>query len=248
MPTASTSNTLTESELLTLLEWDPEKYGIGVRSIDEQHKILIALTNEMTRLYVAKAHPTLLIGGLQRTASSAQGGFTAANSDAAATSPIGSPAGAKSGLMGRIAKAAVQHSHAIATSASSPMVPTTGASCMLGSYSKFPVCGFRQFDPDLQRGSEMAKVIEDLVTYTCKYLLVEDHLLETYAYVDRAMQQQDHELFTCEVSYCFRLMEDCSCQVGDIRRLLLFLRLWLSGHIPRDRKYAPMLIEKGVGT
>lgn len=233
---ASNANSLTEAELLTLLEWDPEKYGIGVRSIDEQHKILIALTNELTRLYAVKAHPSLALGGVRT------GNVDGAPSPKAATPQ----SKGTSTILGRLAKAAVQQQQQNGVPASSSgHIPA--ATCSLSSFSKYPVVGHRQFDPDLQSGSETAKIVEDLVTYTCKYLLVEDHLLETYAYVDRAMQQQDHELFTCEVSYCFRLIEEYSCQISDIRRLLLFLRLWLSGHIPRDRKYAPMLIEKGVG-
>ena len=103
-------------------------------------------------------------------------------------------------------------------------------------------------DPHFQRGSQLAKIIDDLVSYTAKYLVAEDHTLDTFAYIDRQSQFHDHELFTNEVARAFKLVEDFNMQEADVRRLLQFLKYWIAEHIPRDRKYAPMLIEKGVGS
>lgn len=235
---------VSESDLLTLVEWDTEKYGIGVRAIDEQHKILILLANELTNLYTSIVHPHLA----HHSAMSSQSSLVQEQSSSVASPSTRS-------LTSQLAKAALARVHALHHASAEVEGKAGGGSksrthlfaAGLVGQPSFPVVGNRQFDPRLQRGSDVAKVVEDLMTYTCKYLLVEDHLLDTYAYVDRAMQQQDHELFASEVAFALKLSEEHNCQIGDIRRLLVFLRLWLTGHIPRDRKYAPMLIEKGVG-
>jgi hemerythrin len=203
-----------------------------VRVIDEQHKLLIGLTNELTRMYIVIAYPKMPSGLLSPL--------------------VNMSMGVKNHSTARVARAAVAQVHVINAvqkevergSASRHSFSEGGG----GSAKPFPVVGIRQFDPQLQRGSELSKLVEDLVTYTCKYLLVEDHMLETYAYPDRGMQQQDHELFSNEVSLLFKLVEDYNCQLSDLRRMLVFLRLWMAEHIPRDRKYAPMLIDKGVGS
>jgi hemerythrin len=245
---ASASSTFTqpninEVDLLSFIEWDPERFGIGVKSIDEQHKILITITNSLTKVYVAAVYPKLSdsMEALLGVASPVNNvSLLQSSRQPSSRSIIKATV-----LQARIADA-VREAESEAAALLDPVL----------AHKNFPIVGFRQFNPALQGGgncaqqqpSELQKVVEDLVTYTCKFLLAEDHMLETYAYPDRALQQQDHELFSNEVSFLFKLVEEKNTQISDVRRMLVFLRLWLSGHIPRDRKYAPMLIEKGVGS
>jgi hemerythrin len=240
-PSANAQPNISEADLLSFIEWDPERFGIGVKSIDEQHKILITLTNGLTRVYLAAAYPKL------SASMDTLGVASPLNASSANAAPLISSNKAPSsrGVM----KSAVIQAKALAAIREVEAETSLLLDPVLG-HKDFCVVGFRQFDPLLQASSnvELNKVVEDLVTYTCKFLLAEDHMLETYAYPDRALQQQDHELFINEVSFLFKLVEENNAQLSDIRRMLVFLRLWLSGHIPRDRKYAPMLIEKGVGS
>lgn len=238
------SNLLSEAELLTLIEWDPEKFGIGVRCIDEQHKILITLANELTKAYIAVAYPKMHAQNSQNTSRSHTPNATAvgATPHKPNLKNLAGQVKAVGAIQKEIEKEVAAGLHAGGSDGSDPYLP------LHNERHPFPVVGHKQFDPMLQRGSEIAKIVEDLVTYTCKFLLVEDHLLETYAYVDRSMQAQDHELLANEVSFLFKSVEDFSAQLSDVRRLMVFLRLWMLEHIPRDRKYAPMLIEKGVGS
>ncbi|CUG90929.1 hemerythrin-like metal-binding protein, putative [Bodo saltans] len=231
-----------EADLLSFIEWDPERFGIGVKSIDEQHKILITLTNGLTKVYIAAAYPKLSVSMDTLGVASP---MNTSNVNAASLISNTNRAPSSRGVM----KSAVIQAKALAAIREADAETSLLLDPVLG-HKEFPVVGFRQFDPLLQAASnvELNKVVEDLVTYTCKFLLAEDHMLETYAYPDRALQQQDHELFVNEVSFLFKLVEENNAQLSDIRRMLVFLRLWLSGHIPRDRKYAPMLIEKGVGS
>ena len=71
--------------------------------------------------------------------------------------------------------------------------------------------------------------------------------LETYGYADRHAQHIDHDLFVEEVAHLHKLVEEYNAQEVDYRRLLVFLRRWMVDHIPKDRKYAHHLIEKGIG-
>jgi hemerythrin len=195
---------LPESQLFSFAEWDPERYGIGVKPIDDQHKILLALINQLTKAFKA-ATRHLRVDGASNSLQLSQ------------------------------------------RSSRRQSLPTTAGTLAPPGQKPFPVCGPRQFDPNFQRGSTVHAIVEDLVTYTFKYLQAEDHLLETYAYVDRASQAQDHEQFTQEVTFLLKLMEDFAATHDNVWRLLTFLRLWINEHIPRDRKYAPLLIDKGVG-
>ncbi len=206
---------MTDAELLAPVEWDPERFGIGVRSIDDQHKHLIVVIN------------TLIRALLQATRATKASVSVAARQSSMIVSPrSNSTSGAFSSNTASLAFAG----------------PSGAAS------KKFPIVGHRQMDPNFQRGSQLAKIIDDLVSYTAKYLIAEDHMLDTFAYVDRQSQFHDHELFTNEVARAFKLVEDYNMQESDVRRLLQFLKYWIAEHIPRDRKYAPMLIEKGVGS
>lgn len=238
-PAAQQPN-IVESDLLSFVEWDPERYGIGVKSIDEQHKILLTITNGLTRVYISSAYPKLSESFDSLGVASPINNNGASSVVQSAKNPPSSRSIMKSTVIQAKALAAIRDAEAEAALLLDPVL----------AHKDFPVVGYRQFDPSLQAGSssQLHNVVEDLVTYTCKHLLAEDHMLETYAYPDRALQQQDHELFANEVSFLFKLVEENNAQICDVRRMLVFLRLWLAGHIPRDRKYAPMLIEKGVGS
>ncbi len=207
---------MSDSELLAPVEWDPEKFGIGVRSIDDQHKHLIIVINALIRAL------------LQATRASKASLCLSARAGNSLSSP--------------------RNSSSPGTSSNHTSAAAFVGFASTGASQNLPIVGHRQMDPNFQRGSQLAKIIDDLVSYTAKYLTAEDHMLDTFAYVDRQSQFHDHELFTNEVARAFKLVEDYNVQESDVRRLLQFLKYWIAEHIPRDRKYAPMLIEKGVGS
>ena len=105
----------------------------------------------------------------------------------------------------------------------------------------------RFFDPSLQKGSEIGNQINNLVSYCAKQLANEEHLLETYGYVDRVSHVQEHETFVAEVSRVWRLMEEHNLELSDVHGLIAFLKNWLHVHIPKDRRFRELLIEKGFG-
>lgn len=110
----------------------------------------------------------------------------------------------------------------------------------------------RKFDEKLQRPrsdkdkESIAADLDDLVTYCARYLTNEDHLLDTYNYADRAQHGQDHVLFAREVHRAHSLMESHNMEEVDAIRLVTFLRSWLVEHIPKDRRYAPLLVDKDL--
>ena len=106
----------------------------------------------------------------------------------------------------------------------------------------------RHFDSAFQRGSQISGAVDEIVSYAAKYLSAEDHLLESYGYHERQQHQLEHDAFTRELFRVHKLIEDADAELSDIRRLLIFLKTWIDEHIPKsDRKYAPFLLEKGVG-
>lgn len=170
-----------DNTLCAPMEWDQEKYGIGVRHIDDQHKLLLDLVTRFGRLVMIAINR------------GAEGAY-------------------------RVAKKGVS------------------------TFAR------RGFDPALQRGSQAALIVDELVSYCAKQLQQEEHALESYGYPQRAAHCAEHAVFVKEVSRMFKLVSDGEAEVDDAKRLLYFLKCWIREHIPNaDRRYAPLLIEKGVG-
>lgn len=171
-----------DNELCRVIEWDQEKFGIGIRQIDEQHKMLLDIMARMGKLLNVAIH----------------------------REQEGSYHAAKKSLQG-------------------------------GPFR-------RGYDPTLQRISPFGLLLDELVGYCAKQLTTEDHFLETYGYQHRAAHFAEHAVFVTEVTRCHKMAEDYQVEVEDAKRLMYFLRGWITEHVPQaDRKYAPLLAEKGVG-
>jgi hemerythrin-like metal-binding protein len=94
--------------------------------------------------------------------------------------------------------------------------------------------------------NSIAPDLDELVTYCARSLTTEEMLLETYGYPDRAAHAAEHQIFFREVSRAHSLMESHNFEHADLCRLVGFLKFWLADHIPKDRRFAPLLVDKGL--
>lgn len=163
-----------------VIEWEVERFGVGIRQIDEQHRWLLSIINNMCR-FVAQSL-----------------------NDPETVSP--------------------------ANSKRRGVIPD------------------RHLNPHLQKGTRMSSLLDDLVTYCAKHLAAEDLLLETHGYSDRLGHAAEHETFVSEVCRVHRLCEEGNLELQDVDQMIKFLRRWMTDHIPRDRRFAPLLLDKGYGT
>lgn len=173
----------TDAAVFANVDWDTFKHGVGIPTIDAQHKFLIAVLNRLC----TKMRPS----------GNAESGF-----DFAAST-----------VKGR------------------RQAPITD----------------RKFDDRLQKGRDKETItpeIEDLVTYCAKYITAEEHMLETYNYPDRAAHGLEHQLLVKEVQRAHSLLESYNMEESDVARLVTFLKTWIAEHIPKDRRFAPLLVDK----
>jgi hemerythrin-like metal-binding protein len=158
------------------VDWDPERFGVGIEAVDEPHRRLLRIVNRMCIVKVmVETNPENL-------------------------SPVNK------------VRTGIVHRH---------------------------------LNAQLQRGSEMSALLDALVTYCAKHLTAEELLLETHGYPDRAAHAQEHQLLVNEVCRAQRLSEEGNLEMSDVRNLVTFLRRWMNEHIPKDRRFAPLLMDKG---
>uniref|UniRef100_A0A7S1W1W9 Hemerythrin-like domain-containing protein n=1 Tax=Neobodo designis TaxID=312471 RepID=A0A7S1W1W9_NEODS len=162
----------------SIVEWDPERFGVGIRQIDAQHRHLLSIINHICRLKSTLEH------------------------DPGALTPVARKRGGVTD---------------------------------------------RYLEPQLQRGGELAPHIDELVTYCAKHLAAEELLLETHGYSERVTHAAEHDTLVQEVGRAHRLCEEGNMEMADLRRLVAFLRQWMASHIPKDRRFAPLLLDKGYG-
>lgn len=171
---------VSESDLFHAVDWDQEKFGVGVGPIDDQHKMLLKIINDLCH-----AHNDLWME-LEDT------------------------------VMSKKAK-----------DANRPPID-------------------RRINPLLHRGGgRIASCLDQLVSY-CVHLTVEEHKLDSYGYTDLGPHRQDHEAFQREICRAHRLMESYNFERVDLCRLMYFLKQWMVDHISKDRRYAHLLVDKGV--
>lgn len=173
---------LPDDVITSAMEWDPDRYGVGLRNIDEQHKLLVTIINGIALRFKVVLEQKVM-----------------------------------------------------------------GGSKLLGK-KKPSTTSFRNFEPRLQLGARICEDVDQLIGWAGKYLAQEDIMLDNYGVPDRVAHSKDHELFVLEVCRIHKLTEEYNAQEDDFRRLLTFLWQWMTGHIARDRLYAPMLLERGVGS
>jgi hemerythrin-like metal-binding protein len=178
MRMSTISPTMGGDDVFSIVEWDPERFGVGIRQVDDQHRLLLGLINHVCRL----KHQIEV--------------------DADTLTPVPKRRG---GIVDR------------------------------------------HLETQLQRGTEMSKHLDDLVTYCSKHLSAEEVLLETHNYPERLSHAAEHELMVVEVCRAHRLCEEGNLEMDDVRRLVTFLRRWMNEHIPKDRRFAPLLLDKGYG-
>ena len=46
-----------------------------------------------------------------------------------------------------------------------------------------------------------------------------------------------------EVARAHRLSEEGNFEMTDLKRLVTFLRRWMNDHVPKDRRFAPLLVD-----
>ena len=165
-------------DAFAITEWDPERFGVGIRQIDAQHRQLLAITNHICRLKTTLEH------------------------DPGALTPVARKRGGVTD---------------------------------------------RHLEPQLQRGGQLAVHLDELVTYCAKHLAAEEVLLETHGYSERVSHAADHDTLVQEVARAHRLCEEGNMEMADLRRIVAFLRHWMNTHIPKDRRFAPLLLDKGYG-
>lgn len=169
-----------KDDIYAIMEWDVERFGVGIRQIDEQHRFLLSIINNLCRT----------------------------------TNQIVNDPESLTPVNARKRNQNLPDRH-------------------LNSY--------------LQKGSRVGAYLDDLVTYCAKHLLAEEFLLETHGYADRAGHAAEHETLVAEAARAHRLCEEGNLEIVDVNRLIHFLRRWMTEHIPRDRRFAPLLLDKGFG-
>ena len=175
---ASSPLSWTQDDPFSVVEWDPERFGVGIRQIDDQHRQLLCIVNNICRIRHQIDHdPDSLPPAARR-----RGG------------PVDRHLGAQ-----------------------------------------------------LQSGSELASQLDELVTYCAKMLAAEELLLETHSYTERVSHAAEHEIMVAEVCRAHRMAEEGNLEPHDLQRLVAFLRKWMNEHIPKDRRFAPLLLDKGYG-
>ena len=256
-----------DADLYAPIEWDPERFGIGVKQIDDQHRQLLKLINSLAYHLSADARHLQMSTGLRGVINNA----AAAVSDE--SNKHHRPVSSNSGItppnqifmMGESDSAMMDESMSDRNSPTNVIYTPTAASraaaggkqplinrlgFMQGEKKELepsPATHLRNFPRKFQAKSDVGAVVDQLVTYAIKTLGSEDHLLETYGYGEREMQVREHAIFSDKVCRVHRLMESYAAQVEDLTRLLKFLKMWIGEHVRTDRRYAPLLIEKGAG-
>lgn len=102
----------------------------------------------------------------------------------------------------------------------------------------------RGLPPELQRGGLVEPLLEQLVVHCSVRLIQEEHNLEAVSFADRGAHALEHQTFVREVFRAYQLMEGSNFELTDLANLLRFLRLWIRDHIPKDRRFAPLMLEK----
>ncbi len=105
----------------------------------------------------------------------------------------------------------------------------------------------RGHPPELQLGGQIEPLIDGLIFHANARLIQEEHNLEAVSFADRGSHAQEHQIFVREVFRAFRLMESCNMEMGDLVALIRFLKAWCNTHIPKDRRFAPLMLEKTKG-
>lgn len=293
------------SHAFQILEWDPEIYGVGVRSIDEQHQQLIGT---MAKLCILGKQ----VATSRNPSSSSFPGSSSPNSTSSSNNKRGSssPTKQQQSQSSSLAMDSPSSSIALGNQVTSPMTLKgalgldskkygTGenqngeeSSSAAASYNNnktrksvvsirdgedeatmttnknadadynniassvhvyghrvtLPEAGFRTIDrghpPDLQKGGRIEPILESLVMHCSVRLIQEEHSLEAVSFSDRGPHALEHQIFVREVFRAYQLMEQYNLEMSDLVKLIKFLKTWVKDHIPKDRRFAPLLLDK----
>jgi hemerythrin-like metal-binding protein len=96
------------------------------------------------------------------------------------------------------------------------------------------------------KGKEaLAKILDDLVTYTKVHFTTEEDFMRKHSYAGYAQHKAEHDRLTQKVME-FQV-EFKSGRVALSIEVMQFLKDWLTGHIIGvDKQYTPFLNSKGV--
>lgn len=98
--------------------------------------------------------------------------------------------------------------------------------------------------PDFQKGGRIEPLILALVNHCSSKLIQEEHALEAVSFSDRGPHAAEHQIFVREAFRAHQLMEGYNFEMSDLVKLVRFLKSWVREHIPKDRRYAPLMLEK----
>lgn len=237
--------------MYALVEWDPERFGIGVKQIDDQHRQLLKLINSLSFHLSADLRATqanIGINGVVRAV--VEGSKRPDSSNSLATYSL-SPRtdSAMESSSDRNSMPLPSPKGANTSKGTAPLIAKLGftENGPKRELAPSPAAHLRNFPRKFQAKSDVGDVVDQLVTFAQITLANEDHLLETYGYGERESQFKEHAMFADRICRVHRLMESYSAQQQDLERLLKFLKVWIAEHVRSDRRYAPLLIEKGGG-
>ncbi len=282
------------AQAFQIIEWDPEIYGVGVRSIDDQHQQLIAT---MAKLCVLGKHVGTLspINPNMTSSNSNQVSGNSNNQSNRNSSPtkgsVVSPMTIRGafGLDSKVFDASKkptstneegeENNNTITSkknfSSSTTSIPATATKRrssismrnggdnnldnnnndsddvknsiirVHGHRVTLPEGGFRSIDRghplDLQKGGRIEPLLDALVQHCSVRLIQEEHAFEAVSFSDRIPHSMEHQIFVREVFRAYQLMEQYNFELNDLVKLIKFLKNWFKDHIPKDRRYAPLI-------
>lgn len=96
------------------------------------------------------------------------------------------------------------------------------------------------------KGKEiLAKVFNELITYTKTHFSAEEQLMTTHRYPGYLMHKNEHDTLTRQVIEMQQKLNDGKAVMSV--EVMEFLKNWLSHHIlENDKKYSQFFREKGV--
>lgn len=290
-----------DSSIFVPIEFDPELHGVGVGSIDNQHRALIGVLAQLCQLGKLINDPPAAAAaaagakkGLPSSGAAAAGAGSGSTVGKEFSSPLGSPKGGNvvshmtvAGAMmmdlkkyqgddndinddnndndaqaadesdkklSSMAKASDRRKSGVAFGTSVSESNSLASSGALNSHNViYPVrvapseCSKyvdRGMPPELQLGGAVEPLIEALVFHCNVRLIQEEHNLEAVSFSDRGSHAQEHQIFVREAFRAQHLVESSNFELADLVKLIQFLKMWCAQHISKDRRFAPLMLEK----
>ena len=272
------------TQVFQTVEWDPEIYGVGVRSIDEQHQTLISTITNLCNLGKSVAQNLLNPSIAASPSSPTKKAAPPSSSSSPESNKLGASVTSPMTLRGALGlemkkfeekeennkngKSSSQEDNKNDNNSSKDRRKSTASSNnedssysnnnnynnikssnhVFGHRVTLAEGACRTIDrghpPDFQKGGKMEPLILALVNHCSAKLIQEEHALEAVSFSDRGPHAAEHQIFVREVFRAHQMMESYNLEMSDLVKLIKFLKSWIKDHIPKDRRYAPLMLEK----